>query len=358
MSPLRRSLLIVSLIILFLLSWLRASLGLSIGWTGVLWDTLRVFLPAALLLTLTFFIQWMPREPHVASVRRDLFGALDVIEDRPFWHIPGLFRILARMPAYPLRFEHEVEHIDTRTAWLSPIQRVRVRCTYQVTNALTCYETSVNLYQMIRDLRAGEGLSERDPELWRRVLQVLMSTLLDDRLRDVVWDWPAEMAEHDRRRVEPLLPSKPDARPAPENDPYALSLNRRRLAEQLRHSMHATALDWGIHVREIVLESITIDPELIKRKNRNKDNEVAEAQHQAKIEAVGIQTRGVAEAAVRARIVRRILEELREMGEFSGLNERTIADIIRAAMYSDGQMIWHGPLERSNGAGPGTAKAP
>ncbi|MGB9633866.1 MAG: hypothetical protein ACPL8I_11075 [Chloroflexaceae bacterium] len=351
MSPLRRSLLIVLLIILFLLSWLRASLGLGIGWTGVLWDTLRVFLPDALLLTFAFFIKWIPREPHVASVRRDLFGALDMIHDRGFWHVPGLYKTLARMPAYPLLFEHEVENIDTRTAWLNPIQRVRVRCVYQVTDALTCYETSVNLYQVIRDLQTREGLSESDPELWGRVLQVLMSTLLDDRLHDVVWEWPAEMAAHDRRRVEPLAPGNPD-RPTPENDPYALSLNRRRLAEQLLHRLRGAALDWGIEVREIVLESIAIDPELIKRKTRNRDGEVAEARHQATIEAIGIQTRGVAEAAVRARTVRRILEELRDMGELPRLDEKTIADIVRAAMYSDGQTIWHGPLERSNAAGP------
>lgn len=352
MSPLRRSLLIVLLIILFLLSWLRASLGLGIGWTGVLWDTLRVFLPAALLLTFAFFIKWIPREPHVASVRRDLFGALDMIHDRGFWHVPGLYKTLARMPAYPLLFEHEVENIDTRTAWLSPIQRVRVRCTYQVTDALTCYETSVNLYQVIRDLRTREGLSESDPELWHRVLLMLMSISLDDCLRDVVWDWPAEMAAHDRRRVEPLAPSKPDGRPAPENDPYALSLNRRRLADCLLDRMREVASEWGIEVREIVLESITIDQDIVKRKNRNKDNEITEAQHQAKIEAIGIQTRGVAEAAVRARTVRRILEELRDMGELPRLDENTIAQIVRAAMYSDGQMIGRGPLERSNGAGP------
>ncbi|MCS6881407.1 MAG: SPFH domain-containing protein [Oscillochloridaceae bacterium] len=355
MSPIRRSLLIVGLIIVFLLSWLRASLGLGIGWTGVLWDTLRVFLPAALLLTFAFFVQRVPREPHIAAVRRDLFGGLETIENRAFWHVPGLFTTLARMPAYPLRFEHEVENIDTRTPGLSPIQRVRVRCVYQVTDALTCYETSLNLYQLIRELRDRERLNESDPELWQRVLQMLMSTLLDDRLRDVVWDWPAEMAAHDRRRVEPLAPSKPD-RPTPENDPYALSLNRRRLAEQLLQRMRATALDWGIEVREIVLESITIDPELIRRKTRNKDNEVAEAQHKAKIEAVGIQTRGVAEAAVRARTVRRILEELRDMGELPRLEEKTISDIVRAAMYSDGQTIRGGSLERSNGAGP--AKTP
>ncbi len=352
MSPLRRSLLIVALIIVFLLSWLRASLGLGIGWTGVLWDTLRVFVPAALLLVFVFSVRRIPREPHIATVRRDLFGALEMVEDRGFWHVPGLYKTLARMPAYPLRFEHEVENIDTRTAWLSPIQRVRVRCVYQVTDALACYETSVNLYQLIRELRDRESLSESDPELWSRVLQVLMSTLLDDRFRDVVWEWPAEMAAHDRRRVEPLAPSQPDVRPRPENDPYTLSLNRRRLAEQLLQRMRATALDWGIHVREIALESIAIDPELIKRKNRNQNNEIAEAQHQATIEAIGIQTRGVAEGAVRARTVRRILEELRDMGQLPRLDEKTIAEIVRAAMYSDGQVIWHGALERSNGAGP------
>lgn len=157
------------------------------------------------------------------------------------------------------------------------------------------------------------------------------------------------------RRVEPLAPSRPD-RPAPENDPYALSLNRRRLAEQLLHRMRATALDGGITVREIVLESIALDPELIKRKTRNKDGEVAEAQHQAKIEAIGIQTRGGAEAAVRARTVRRILEELRDMGELPRLDEKTIADIVRAAMYSDGQTIWQGFQQKSNGAGPALAK--
>ncbi len=355
MNSLRRSLLIASLIILFLLSWLRASLGLGVGWAGVLWDTLRVFIPAAALVTIGFLVQWVPRERYVAWVRRDLLGSVDVVEDRGFFHIPLLFKNLARMPAYPLRFEHEVENIDTRTAWLSPIKSVRVRCEYQVTDAATCYEASVNLYQAIKELETREKLSQNDPELWRRVLQVLMSTLLDDRLRDEVWDWPAEMGDHDLRRVQPLLPSKPD-RPAPENDPYALSLNRRRLAERLRHRMHTDALEWGIEVRGIVLESITIDQEIIKRKNRNKDGEVAEARHQALIEAVGIRTRGAAEAEVRARTIKRILEELRGMEGLPRLTEKTIADIVRAAMYSDGQMIWHSSLETGNGAGPGSAK--
>ncbi len=157
--------------------------------------------------------------------------------------------------------------------------------------------------------------------------------------------------------MEPPAPGNPNP-PAPENDPYALSLNRRRLAEQLLQRMRTTAPDWGIALREIVLESIAIDPELIKRKTRNKDGEVAEAQHQATIEAIDIQARGVAEAAVRARTVRRILEELNAMGQLPRLNEKTIAEIVRAAMYSDGQTIWQGFQQKSNGAGLAPAKTP
>ncbi|MGQ9926594.1 MAG: hypothetical protein ACUVS4_06940 [Chloroflexaceae bacterium] len=45
------------------------------------------------------------------------------------------------------------------------------------------------------------------------------------------------------------------------------------------------------------------------------------------------------------------------MGEFPGLNDKTIADIIHAAIYSDGEKIENGPPERGNGARPGAAKA-
>jgi hypothetical protein len=378
MSRSRRNLLIVVLIVWFLVSWLLASVGPGAEWLAILQKTLQIFLPGALLLTLLVGIERAAPERHVAIIRKNILGDYDVVLERPYFVFPLLLEVVARLPAYGISFEVPVVQVETRTAKLLRILSVKVRCDYSLvpqvqqnaqdrgrrmtrqeqataeTAYLECYRRAQEFYELRTAVEQEQRLAPTDPAFWRQVMHRLVGAIVDDTLRDTVWSWPPEMDPADPRRAQPPS-AKSTVSMEPENDPYVLSLNRRTLERAVLHGVRHQASPLGLRVENLVFESIDIDPELIKGKNRSRDNEVKDAQHQVTLDYIGIKGRGIAEADVRARTVRRVLEELaaqqRQAG-FPALTEKTIAEIVRAAMYSDGRMIWNGVLESGRPAPP------
>lgn len=360
-SPPRRNLLIVLSIFWLLISWLIASLRPGADWVVILMETLQIFIPGFLLLALLVTIEMMRAEKHTAIVRRDIFGGIDVFINKRFLYIPFFYEIVARMPVAPIRLETPVMEIDTRTVWLSLIPRAQVRCNYEISDFKVCLGQAAYREEMIKEIETRHGLKPTDASMWPLLLGEILAQHIDDDLRSTVWAWQRTIERDTRQMKEPFsnhvprTPINPGPPPPPlpsvmENDPYDLSLNREKLSKVLE-AVTAPEIKkkWGITVKEVVIEQVVVDSELIKKRARNKDGEIAEAKHKAKIDYIEIQGRGAAEAEVRARTVKRILEELANMSSLPALSEKTIAEIVRAAMYSDGEMIWKGVLEKSSG---------
>jgi hypothetical protein len=179
------------------------------------------------------------------------------------------------------------------------------------------------------------------------VLNEVMHGVIDDSIRDGVWKWAESLAEDADLRLD--MPSLP----APlklEHDPYALSLNRVKLADKVREEVGFRSQRWGLKVHRIVFENIELDPEMVKGKTRNKERELEDATHEAKKAAIAIREKGMAEAEVRAETVAKIIELLMRHQERLSLSEQMLYNIVRAAMYSDGQMIWGATMEKGTGA--------
>jgi len=138
MSPVRRNLLIVLLVFWLLIAWLIVSLRLETGWQDMLRQMLPIFVSGGLLIALGTSIEFMPAERNITVIRSDIFGTLDVFENKKYFMFPMLFKIVAKMPAYALTSEALVEMIDTQTAKLLRIDYARVRCHYRVDSYSTC----------------------------------------------------------------------------------------------------------------------------------------------------------------------------------------------------------------------------
>jgi hypothetical protein len=362
-SPARRNLLIVLSIFWLLISWLVASLRPGADGAVILMETLQIFIPGFFLLALALSIELMRAERHTAVVRKDVFGGLEVFVDQNFLYIPFFFEIVARMPVYPLRIETPVERIDTRTQRLQPIPMARVRCVFQITDFRACLAQSSYAVQRIKEIEARDKLKPTDAGMWPLLLRDVLSRYLDDNLRSTVWTWQRAVENNAGLTMEafsshvprPQVPPQPALKDVMENDPYDLSLNREKLSEVLQNVVAQDADEWGITVMGVVVEQVVVDDKLIDKRVRNKDGEIGEAKHQGQLDYIAIKARGLAEAEVRARTVRRILQELIAAQGLPTITEKTIADIVRSAMYSDGEMIWKGVLEKS-ATPPGTAK--
>jgi len=352
MSPGRRNLLIVLLLFWLLIAWLIASLRWEFD---IVQNTLRIFVPGALLLGLILSIEMLSAQPDAVTLRKDLFGNTDEIKSGSYFAIPFLFTVVARIPAYPLKTEFDVEMIDTQTAKLLRINYARVRCHYRIDSYSTCAKRVFDMTERLKLIEATDKLKPTDTGLWKSILGATISGMIDDKLRENVWQW-ADMIAKDVTLAASLPFADPEIEI--ENDPYALSLNRTKLASKLVQSIEDGAKKWGLVIDRIVFEQVLVDPELIAKRTRNKPGELKEATHQATLDYIAIRARGIAEADVRARTVRRILEELVAAKNLPQLTEKMVAEIVRAAMYSDGEMIWKGVLEKSLPGAPGTAGTP
>lgn len=84
---------------------------------------------------------------------------------------------------------------------------------------------------------------------------------------------------------------------------------------------------------------------MIKGKTRDKQRELDEATHEAKKTAIAIREKGLAEAEIRAVTVAKIIDVLMNQKGIS-VTDQVLYNIVRAAMYSDGQMIWNATMDK------------
>ncbi|MEI7769478.1 MAG: SPFH domain-containing protein [Chloroflexales bacterium] len=289
---------------------------------------------------------WRVVDKDTVVIRKDLAGNIQPFYRGSYLYMPIVHTIEAKMPSYPLRHEFPIASIDTRTPGLLQINQIRVRVIYEISDFRTYFDRSADVKERIKDLEDNVKLSRDDPSLWRKVTNEVMYQVIDDAVRDGVWKWAEHVAEDAALQLDVPFEKKPN----PEYDPYALSLNREKLAKKIREEVQFLTESWGLCVHSLVFENITIDDGLIRRKTRNKARELENAEHDARKEAIAIRLRGFAEAEVRAETVARVIGVLlnqREKGV--ALSEQTLYDIVRAAMYSDGEMIWHATMEKGPG---------
>lgn len=251
--------------------------------------------------------------------------------------------IEAVLPSYQLNFEFPIENIDTQTPNLARITRITVRVTCTITDHAAFYRKSAAFLDRIHELEEGLKLRRSDPALWRQILKELSKSLIDDSVRDVVWKWEG-LRQSNPALVNTLgFPSLKNS----DDDPYGLSLNRVNLARQVAvdvaERIQKNAL--GITLRPLVFESIEIDPEIIKRKTGDRAKEKEKVIHEASLVAAGILERGMAEAEVRSVTLAKLLDVLIKQYNIPH-TDPLIAEVVRAALYSDGQMIWNGVIDK------------
>jgi hypothetical protein len=267
-----------------------------------------------------------------------------------YFFAPGFHTIEAILPSYGFGFEVMVEKIDTQTPWLSQIIKLRVRagCRLLPERYLDFYARSHGWLDRIKHYEEQEKLSRTSILLWKKLLGEITEDLVDNAVRDVVWRWSARLSDPDFAQQLSYIPPAPKE---PDASPYSLSRNRLQLEREVTNAIRSKAAALGIEISPIVFELIEIDPELIKKINRNKDNELAEANHKALQEAELIRQRGYAEAEVRARNLALLLDELLNKRDMT-LKDALVTDIVRAALYTDGQMIWSAMIDKGKDPGP------
>lgn len=269
--------------------------------------------------------------------------------------IPPWHKVEAILPNYPFALEVEVEGIDTNTAWLDRIGklRVRVECQFHSNRYIDFYTRTSAWLDSIKRYEENEKLSRTDILLWKKLLHEIVKELIDNATRDVIWSWGERIKDPellDKLTFKPAPPRKPDG------SPYSLSRNRLQLEQEVAKAIKNKCHAWGLELTPIVFELIDVDKLLVKLVNRNLDNEFKDACHQASMDAERIRQRGYAEADVRARNLAALLDVLLNK-EGLDLNDRFVTDIVRAALYSDGEMIWTGVIDKGT-AGPSGAAAP
>lgn len=292
---------------------------------------------------------WRQVDKDMVVVRKDATGDVRTFRRGSYLFAPILHTIEAKMPSYRLKHEFHVDSIDTLTPGLQQIKKIKVRVVYEIINFRNCFDQSSYVKERIRQIEDFDNLKRDDPAMWRKVLNEVMHGIIDDAIRLGVWRWAEHIAQDPSLAVSVPFPTRPDV----EYDPYALSLNRVKLAEKVADEVGYLTDDWGLVVHQLVFENIEIDPELIKRKTRNKTRELEEATHEAQKAAIAIREKGMAEAEVRAATVAKVIEVLVNQKSVS-LTEQMLYNIVRAAMYSDGQMIWGATMEKGTG---GSVKA-
>lgn len=276
-----------------------------------------------------------------------------VVEQGRYWVLPMIHKVVARLPNYSFRFEPTIENIDTQTPMLAKISKIRVRldCKIKVGEHLTFLEKSASRLDLLKNIQQEKKLDRTDHALWKEFLDAVIKELVDDSVRDVVWNWSDQST----------------------NDPTSLSRQRQGLAQQVEAHLEVELNAWGLELipflsgaspagvqqqssnKNIVLESIEIDPELIKRKTADRDKEKEKAKHEAALLATAIREKGFAEAEVRATTLAKLLDVL--INEYKiPHTDPLIAQVVRAALYSDGQTIWNAMMEKG-APGPGDGKA-
>ncbi len=327
-----------------------------------------------LLLFLGAGFRRVERKTFVA--RRDIFNNIETFEQGFYLYIPYFHTVEAMMPNYMLRHEFSVDSIDTKTLRLRQIKNIRVRVVYRLVARNFCNwlypalffqdrqkkqvygaastdegnQIESSPYALIKrhmkELDETEKLKPDNPELWIQILSKTMECILDDMIREWIWKWQGHVEfDAQLQLVTPFpIPLKI------EDDPYAINLNRKTLADQIRVDVDQRTQKWGLRVLDIVFENITIDNDIVMFRTRSMGFEMKNAEHEAKKEAMAIRERGLAEAEVRAEAVAQIIKKLVEEKSIS-ISDEMLYNIVRAAMYSDGEMIWSGVVEKGSQGG-------
>lgn len=289
---------------------------------------------------------WRAAEKDTVVIVEDFTRTARPFENGSYLYIPIVNAIAAKMPNYPISHEFEVDSIDTRTPKILKIKKITVGVSYRITDFEVCYNKSTEIKQLIKELAHSEKLKPDNPTLWIRAINLMMESVVNDAIRSAVWSWATILSQNPNLQLEtPFTRSSPV-----EHDPYSLSLNREKLSSKVMDEVRMRAQKWGLVVKSLAFENVEIDPLIIDRATRDKDRELAEAKHQALKEAATIREKGLAEAEVRAATVAKIIEVLINQ-ERIPLTEQVLYNIVRAAMYSDGQMIWNATIEKgANGS--------
>lgn len=296
---------------------------------------------------------WREVKPGYAEIRRDVTGNFQAFTQGHYLYIPFLHTIKAVMPNYPIRYEDEIERIQTRTFRIAAIEKVRVRVNYHIFNHVLCYTNLVpTMADRIRDLEQTERLKRTDTGIWLKAIDEALHQRVDDSLRDEIWAWSEILEQDDRLTLQTPFPAPPGA----EYDPYGLSLNRLKLAQKVRDDINRVVARYGLRVDQIVFELIELNFEFVKMRTQNRERELSKAEHEALLQATAIRQKGFAEAEVRARNLALLLDELINKRGMS-MQDALVGEIVRASLYSDGEMIWKGVMEKGKDPGGPTKAA-
>ena len=305
-----------------------------------------------------------------------------VIRPHPFTHefvvyeygrymfVPLVQKVEAQLPNYLFRFEATVENIDTQTAMLSKIGKLRVRVECKIKDGAheQFFEKSLSRLDRLKALEASTKLDRTDHMLWKAFLSELIHDLVDDVVREVVWTWNVK-----------------DDKGDPTNDPTSLSKRRIELAQAVEVRLEQELDAWGLELmpfltstgsgsttapslayplsnsgllpKKVVIESIEINFDMIKGKMRNYDRELKRATEDATIQAAIIRAKGRAEAEVRAVTLAKLLDVLINQQKIP-YTDPLIAKVVRAALHDDNEMIWMNMPAEQPPTGAGQTKTP
>lgn len=197
----------------------------------------------------------------------------------------------AMIPVYELVSHVHVETINTRG--LQNIMGITVEIRYRIdaakdTDLPTVIQSFLNQAQGLErefNLRLDQAMLRTD--FWERLLDNKLHEACDSLLRSIVY-------EHINQAVD-------------------ASDCRQLLAERLRQTLQERIDGWEINVEitDLVLPSIKLDPEQIKRKFHNK---IKENQDTAKMEATKIYLTGIAHAKIQAHAIKKWIIAIQQSG--------------------------------------------
>lgn len=226
--------------------------------------------------------------------------------------------------------EVTIERIDTNTPRLWQIHSIHITIKYTFSDQFRNIKFSITEREILLKIADRLKLTIDNERVLRKFFQELVISLVDSATRRIVWDWEEVVAAQPQYHI--ASPSQ--------NNPVTISRNRTVLAQKIANSLQEPLRKWGIVIDAIDIEGMEIDPELIKRLTRNKDQELAEAEHQARIEAMQKRILATSEAEDQSLKIARILDVLTSSSQ-TPLTETTLANVIRAVLKPESDNLEH-----------------
>jgi hypothetical protein len=178
-------------------------------------------------------------------IRQDMLG-----NNRPFraketyLFFPGYHSVEATLPNYPIKCEFKIGGIDTRTPGLQRIDEIKVRVIYRIVDPLASFTRGAYFRERIKELETTRRLTRGDASLWKQLMNELVIGVVDDAIRTGVWHWADTLLREPRLNLSVPFPLPPNT----SFDPYALSLNRDNLAQDILDEVQYQASQWGVEV--------------------------------------------------------------------------------------------------------------